>query len=794
MRHTLLLLMAGTALVGEALFLSRPAGNERAAIGTAFSQEEPAASDAAEPVAGEPLIAQQAGQTAPSVPALQTSSAESSEPPRVDETALRYFAQQGDTARLEAEIARLRSLYPGWEPPADPLAIPQGGDPQLDALWSLYADGRYPQVREAIAERQRNEPDWQVPRDLLDRLAVAEARRRLVNASDLDQYETVVRVAAETPSLLTCADVDVLWRVARAFAETDRPARALDAYRYVLDNCDDTNERLATVQMASENLDRSAVDELLSLERTGSDGVGEFVTVRTDLARAAIAAAGEDPDAEVASSDVALLTRVAGETQSASDHLLLGWYHLGQADPSDAETAFRSAYEIEETAEAARGLSLALVELRRFADAEEVSRPYADESEDDREVYAAAAANLLSQLPPPDLSAEQLQTIVAVTAEIGDANLAQQIGWYAYSMNQFATADQWFSTALGWAPDTEPAAFGQALVRQRVGDLAALQAIQANWSQRSSRIAQIGQVAAGQPQPIVQQPLAPQQTAAQPAPAQAAPMQPIAAATAPMAFAPTQTQSPPALPPVAGQVQSAPAPVQQVASPVAPSVQSTTIAAGVAPGQVVEAPVAQSAPPAAAPVTVAPSVRQVRAPAASPTASNCASTVDPRTLTPETALARGWCLMEIDRPREAAPAFEVALLSRSEATRRDAAYGQSLAYLRAGQPDRAAVAATKAPQTRDRQLELEIALLTDQATEAFEAKRPVETLMALDARAALAPERLDLMVLRGYAYLELRRFADAERVFSAAARAGSREGERGVNVVREARQYVSTGG
>lgn len=35
-------------------------------------------------------------------------------PLRVDESALRYFASKGDTARLEAEIARLRALYQNW--------------------------------------------------------------------------------------------------------------------------------------------------------------------------------------------------------------------------------------------------------------------------------------------------------------------------------------------------------------------------------------------------------------------------------------------------------------------------------------------------------------------------------------------------------------------------------------------------------------------------------------------------------------------------------------------------------
>jgi cellulose synthase operon protein C len=146
--------------------------------------------------------------------------------------------------------------------------------------------------------------------------------------------------------------------------------------------------------------------------------------------------------------------------------------------------------------------------------------------------------------------------------------------------------------------------------------------------------------------------------------------------------------------------------------------------------------------------------------------------------------------MELNRPLEAAPAFEVALRSRSARTRRDAAYGQSLAYLRAGLANKAAVSSAKAPQTRSRRIELETALLAARATDAFEAGRYVETLLALDQLAALSPERIDLMVLRGYAYLKLGRLGDAERVFEAVAATGSREGARGLANIAAERESV----
>ncbi|PJN92469.1 hypothetical protein CNY89_29430, partial [Amaricoccus sp. HAR-UPW-R2A-40] len=45
------------------------------------------------------------------------------------------------------------------------------------------------------------------------------------------QSRTVVEVAQANPGLLTCQDLDLMWRLAAAFAQTGRADRASDAYR-----------------------------------------------------------------------------------------------------------------------------------------------------------------------------------------------------------------------------------------------------------------------------------------------------------------------------------------------------------------------------------------------------------------------------------------------------------------------------------------------------------------------------------------------------------------------------------
>ena len=76
-------------------------------------------------------------------------------------------------------------------------------------MWRLVGEGHIAAAREAIAARQAAEAGWSAPEDLLDRLALAEMRGRLVNASDAKQYGTVIQIADREPGLRTCGDVDV---------------------------------------------------------------------------------------------------------------------------------------------------------------------------------------------------------------------------------------------------------------------------------------------------------------------------------------------------------------------------------------------------------------------------------------------------------------------------------------------------------------------------------------------------------------------------------------------------------
>ncbi len=87
--------------------------------------------------------------------------------PEVDETALRHFARLGDQRRLEAEIARLQALHPGWVPPANPLFVDDPAKDAIQALWDLFGSGDIEGAEAVIAERRAADPAWRPPEDLV---------------------------------------------------------------------------------------------------------------------------------------------------------------------------------------------------------------------------------------------------------------------------------------------------------------------------------------------------------------------------------------------------------------------------------------------------------------------------------------------------------------------------------------------------------------------------------------------------------------------------------------------------
>lgn len=619
--------------------------------------------------------------------AIVPAAAPASTPAAVDMSALRYYASRNETARVEAEIRRLRSLYPGWQPPADPSALADedegGGTSPDQPLWDLFGADRLDELRAEIARRQAADASFVPAPDLIAKLALKDARAAIVQASDRGDSEAVVALLDKSPGLVLADDLDLAWRAADAQARTGNPAKALEIDRTILGVVQDPEVRLATVRKAMATLGPDEMRALLALGKTGADGRSEFDPVAVDLARQRISRilSGDAAD-EIVPADVERLAAIARAPGAKTDDAaLLGWLQSRRRDWPAAYQWFRIALEATPDpakatatdAKLAEGAVLALKEMGRSPEAEEIAYRWRERDPALTLLYMGFVEPDLTRPMPVALDQDRLKRFSEVVKAQQAGNGAQALGWYAYNVGQVAPARAWFEKAMAWQP-RDTTALGLALSMQRLGATDEL-----------------------------------------------------------AAFLEKNLALFPSLAPVA----------QSIARP--------------------------QARPAGGGTGVGGEGGAMAAAFRRKDYGGCVAMAERREGSGRAAsavsLQKGWCLMALNRPLEAARAFAAA--SGSGGSSSDASYGEALAYLRSGETAKAAMAANGAPLTQQRRNEIGVAILAQQAAAAFDREAWRTTLDALNRRRTFVAEPRDLSMLRGWSLYHLGRKDEAILVFGA---------------------------
>lgn len=424
-----------------------------------------------------------AAETVPARPAVvAAATADAADPVvRVDESALRYYAAQHATARVDAEIRRLRTLYPGWEPPAD-LYDPGANDDQ--ALWDLFGKGRLDEMKLEIDRRAARRPGWHPSAEMVEKLRRAEKRGELVAAATASDWAGVLRLADDEPTLVDVADLDVLWRVAEAAHRTGADDRALGLYRLALSGPATAEERRGTVRKAIAVVGPTAAGALFAEERRGADGKGEFDDLRLDLSRAAL---GEwlrpDRTDPVPEADRARLAAAAKAADAAAgDAALAGWVERKRHDDAAAADWFARALAHGGDARATLGAALTAESRGRRDEAIRLASTRTEDAEVGALYLRLVAADLTRPKPAP-LAAETLARYAATTERLESGDAAQALAWYAYATRRFEPARAWFARAMTWQPSAKTAE-GHLLAVRALGDRAALEHLAADYRGR----------------------------------------------------------------------------------------------------------------------------------------------------------------------------------------------------------------------------------------------------------------------------------------------------------------------
>ena len=366
------------------------------------------------------------------------------------------------------EIKRIKVLHPGWEPPTD--LFDEARDPAADKkLWELYAANRFDDILTFVQDIRAADPTWRPSPEFVKKFETASTRADIIAASDAKDATAVLRLAEENPDMLVCGDVDVLWRVAEALVATNEADKAKDLYGFILNQCTNTAERVATLQKAMQLLPLTTVQGLMAA--TGRRGLGdkEMESVRLDLLRRQIGTAISDPTSvppEAKTFEALVIQR-----KLSTDAVLLGWYRYAQKDWKAAEVWFKQAMDWERMPKAAEGYALTLRQQGLLAEAEAVAFAWRDADPLIAKLYVEIVATELTRPNPRSVEERRLAQMEEVVAKSSSALGAQAMGWYFYNTKSFPRSSQWFAKSVEWEP-TETSALGLALAAAHAKDQA----------------------------------------------------------------------------------------------------------------------------------------------------------------------------------------------------------------------------------------------------------------------------------------------------------------------------------
>ncbi|HUZ67787.1 MAG TPA: hypothetical protein VMU56_09015 [Beijerinckiaceae bacterium] len=386
-----------------------------------------------------------------------------------DESALRYYASQNQTARVQVEMQRLRTLYPNWKPPKNLYATHGAGGGDESALWALFAANKLDELRAAIVQRARQQPGWRPSSDLENKLRAKETHDGVMTLWKQGRWKDLLRFVKSGSYDPSTADTETLWTVAAAYAKAKQTSGAIAIYKSILASDNNQQERLATFQKAMATLRMSDVEPLLAMARTLPDGKPEYAPIMIDIIRARIGAfLHEERTQEIPDDQLRAFETFAQATAAQPNEAgLVAWYYFKLKAFDSALAWFKIALAHGGDAMIAHGLANSLEAMGFDRQAEEVAYAWRKPLVNNDIFFIDVVEKALTQPAPDFISPARLARYAQVTMDTQSGEGAQALAWYAYNSCQFDIALEWFQRAVAWYPK-ETSVRGYALALQRL--------------------------------------------------------------------------------------------------------------------------------------------------------------------------------------------------------------------------------------------------------------------------------------------------------------------------------------
>jgi hypothetical protein len=444
-KHLLTLFAASSLLLPATAFSEDSARLLTQAAGSFRIVDEAMTSAAAGQI--DPAAKAGNGQTAKASPAA------ANPPDDVEIAALYYYAEQKQEHRVAAEAARLRLKFPQFEMPKD-LYLPQsarGIDETV--LWQFYDKSDFTGIDAEIIRRKSETPDWEPTADFTEKLTRRKQRVLMTEAAKGNNWMEVIQAGGSIdPAAET--EVDLLWTLIDAYAQTGMKQPLADVYRGIL--LREGEKRLpdavlvTTLQKAIRDFSAAEVQAVMQKLAVTPAMQAGLQPVAFDLMRKTVADFNSDEKQTVPLSDDQLAPLKAAVPPKTGDMALLGWYYLKIKQPAVSAQWFSKALAIQADASNAKGLYLSLAAQNLEEEAYKVAATYLQDLSGDPEFLMNA---LSLRFAKPDLAPIDEKIVASYSTTILqtlNADHAEILAWYAYNSKQYEAASAWFQKAVEW--------------------------------------------------------------------------------------------------------------------------------------------------------------------------------------------------------------------------------------------------------------------------------------------------------------------------------------------------------
>lgn len=169
-----------------------------------------------------------------------------------------------DSANLESKQRPATSL-PVKKLGAMPLTLTPK-QPDETALWRLLETGDFEATLDAIEKMRTQYSDWQTPTQLLQLAQEGLQRQNIDTAIANKNYDSLIKLAEESPLAFSCSHIDRAWSLAEAYAAQLRPEDTFATLQRLIPNCPNEQDRMATLHKSRGWLDAEAWQKLLLAE------------------------------------------------------------------------------------------------------------------------------------------------------------------------------------------------------------------------------------------------------------------------------------------------------------------------------------------------------------------------------------------------------------------------------------------------------------------------------------------------------------------------------------------------